>query len=555
MLRTAVLGQLTRCRGGARGAPVKPTPLVHLAPSARVLPFGTAKVEDKDALLRFPEAGWNINEDGEEGWAIVGDGPGRRLAVETVLGRHRIAPNTPSPGPLPVNAKRAPSSAIDKDAWKPVQYLAFAKPSAMGEFTDYTARYGALQEEDKMTVRQRLEMSFGPSEQANKNVAEAIGLLGMQHLVDMPYIALSSGQTRRARIATALMTRPAMMLLEEPMAGLDAQSRLAVDDVLGAVNVSENEARVVLVLRDREEDLPRWITNVVDVREGEVWVGTRRQWKERKAARAHIQQPKDMPDGSRTSTEAPLVKLCNVSVSYGEGTRPVLKDIDWAIRPGDKWHLQGANGSGKTTLLSLILGHHPQSYSLPAAALTLFSQPRRMVPTPTLRRLIGHTSPEVFAAFPRNMGLTAAQAIATGYEGVFSRRPITEEHKVRILSLLEFFKPHLATTRTGEPAEMTAREIGNRNFAHYTPAQQALIVFLRAIVARAPLLILDEPTQGVDEAIWRRCFELLRREWEEMEEAGTKQACVVVSHYADEVPWRNGKVLRLDDGVATTVRS
>ncbi|BEI82756.1 hypothetical protein CcaverHIS002_0306240 [Cutaneotrichosporon cavernicola] len=551
MFRTGVLGHFTRRAGGAHGGPIKSIPLVRVPPSARVLPFGTAKVEDKEALLRFPEGGWRINEGGEEGWAIVGDAPGRRLAVETVLGRHRIAPNTPPPGPLPVNAKHTPSAAIDKEAWKPVQYLAFAKPSTTGEFTDYTARYGALQEEDKMTVRQRLEMSFGPSAQASKNVFEAMTMLGMHHLVDMPYIALSSGQTRRARIATALMTKPAMMLLEEPMAGLDAQSRLVVDDVLGSINITENEARVVLVLRDREEDLPRWITNVVDVREGEVWVGTRRQWDVRKAAQARKEQPDDMPDGSRTSSEAPLVKLSHVSVSYGEGTRPVLKDVDWVIRPGDKWHLQGANGSGKTTLLSLILGHHPQSYSLAPVALTLFSQPRRMVPTPILRRLIGHTSPEVFAAFPRNMGLTAAQAIATGYEGVFSRRPITDEQKVRILALLEFFKPHLATTRTGEPAEMTAREIGNRNFAHYTPAQQALIVFLRAIVARPPLLILDEPTQGVDEGIWRRCFELLKREWEEMEEAGTGQACVVVSHYDEEVPWRNGKVLRLEDGVAT----
>jgi ABC-type molybdenum transport system ATPase subunit/photorepair protein PhrA len=176
-----------------------------------------------------------------------------------------------------------------------------------------------------------------------------------------------------------------------------------------------------------------------------------------------------------------------------------------------------------------------------------------MVPTTILRRLIGHTSPEVFAAFPRNMGLTAAQVIATGYEGVFSRRPINEEQKARILSLLEFVKPHLATTRTGEPAEMTAREIGNRVFAHYTPPQQALLVFLRAIVARPPLLILDEPTQGVDEAIWKRCFELLKKEWEEMEEAGTEQACVVVSHYDEEVPWRNGKVLRLEQGIATTI--
>lgn len=185
------------------------------------------------------------------------------------------------------------------------------------------------------------------------------------------------------------------------------------------------------------------------------------------------------------------------------------------------------------------------------SALTLFNQPRRKIPTPTLRQLIGHTSPEIFAAFPRNMGLTAAQAIVTGYEGVFSRRPINEEQKTRILSLLEFFKPHLSTTRTGEMADMTARELGNRNFAHYTPPQQALLIFLRAVVSRPPLLVLDEPAQGVDEKIWERCFEFLKKEWEEMANEGKEQAVVVVSHYDEEVPWKNGKVLRLVDGVAS----
>lgn len=177
-----------------------------------------------------------------------------------------------------------------------------------------------------------------------------------------------------------------------------------------------------------------------------------------------------------------------------------------------------------------------------------------MIPTPILRQLMGHTSPEIFAAFPRNMGLTAAQVIATGYEGVFSRRPIHDHHRERILALLEFFKPQLATTRTGEKADMTTRELGNRNFAHFTPPQQSLLIFLRAIVARPPLLVLDEPTQGVDETIWARCFELLKQEWEEMAAEGKEQAVIVVSHYDDEVPWKHGKVLKLDQGVASVAQ-
>jgi ABC-type molybdenum transport system ATPase subunit/photorepair protein PhrA len=153
-------------------------------------------------------------------------------------------------------------------------------------------------------------------------------------------------------------------------------------------------------------------------------------------------------------------------------------------------------------LLSIILGHHPRSFSLPASALTLFDKPRRETPTPTLRKLIGHTSPEIYASFPRGMGLSALAAIGSGFEGVFSRRELSQTQKERILSMLD-----------------------------YTPPQQALLLFLRAMVARCPLVILDEPAQGMDEAIWQRCCEFLEKEWKD----NPAQAVIVVSHYEDEV--------------------
>lgn len=203
-------------------------------------------------------------------------------------------------------------------------------------------------------------------------------------------------------------------------------------------------------------------------------------------------------------------------------------------------------GSGKTTLLSLILGHHPRSYSLPAESLTLFYKPRRSTPTITLRSMIGHTSPEIFASFPRGMGLTASEAIGTGYEGIFSRRNLTAEQKERVHQLLDPFVP-LLRTNSGQSRE----EISRRPFAHFTPPQQVLLLFLRALVGKPPLLILDEPSQGMDEAIWTKCCQVLHEEWQRYPD----QAVIVVSHYDDEVPWKKGrgKVLRLNDGHAQVI--
>lgn len=581
-MRTTLLRQIRPLartpRAAARWLSTAAKPHVQLPPAATVHPFGSAQaVEAKDALLRFPEAGWRVSDGGSEGWAIVGDAEGRRLAVEvrysplltrsrpqTILGRHRILPPSPA---LPVNELPVPPRASTQD-WRAVRYLAFARPSTTGEFTDYTARYGALQEEDKLTLREKLAAAFGTSQQAEENIAAAVAYMDLGRLVDMPAIALSSGQTRRARIAQALMTRPALLILEDPMAGLDAPSRVRVDKLLGELNAAADEPRIVVVLRDKgDETLATWVTDVVEVRGGDVWVGPRAEWEARRAERGE-EEHAPVPEAEDTSSAEPIVQLQGVNVSYAEGARRVLKDVDWAIRPGDRWHLQGSNGesrartsfpcspadapgSGKTTLLSVLLGHHPRSFALPATALTLFGKPRRDTPTPVLRALIGHTSPEVFAAFPRNMSLDAEDAVGSGYEGVFSRRKLTPGQKERVLYLLEAFRPFLAKSRTGRPTDATAKQLSRQMFAHFTPPQQALLLFLRAVVSRPPLLVLDEPTQGMDEEIWEACCAFLVQEWAEMKQEGKEQAVIVVSHYEDEVPWKHGRVLKLNDGVAT----
>jgi len=139
------------------------------------------------------------------------------------------------------------------------------------------------------------------------------------------------------------------------------------------------------------------------------------------------------------------------------------------------------------------------------------------------------------------MGLSALAAIGSGFEGVFSRRELSSAQKERILSMLEYFQDLLATGRGGSSGA-TTRDLALRLFAHYTPPQQALLLFLRAMVARCPLVILDEPAQGMDEAIWQRCREFLEKEWEE----NPDQAVIVVSHYEDEVSIAVGSAGKAD---------
>ncbi|WVF72968.1 hypothetical protein IAT40_007786 [Kwoniella sp. CBS 6097] len=580
-----------------------PLPLVRLPPNALIHKFGSPNASPASALLRFPKEGWTIahGNDGEatpkdvnegrgkrkaEGWAIIGDAEGRKLAVETLLSRHRIHPASLPPGPFPyISTLTSPSSsssstddlALLNSAHKPIRHLAFARPPTTGEFTDFTARYGSLLEEDKLSFRQTLNnLHPSPSKEEVEKVAR---LMNIERLLDLPSVSLSSGQTRRARIASALLTQPVLLLLEDPMAGLDVSSREEVSKILGELN-DTGGIRIVLVLRAKGGgDMPEWITDIAEVRNGQVWIGSKEEYT--KSHREEIRREEarwadlsKREEGAQSTTAAaleagdkpPLIRLQDVSVSYGEGTRKVLKDVSWTIKPGEKWHLVGANGSGKTTLLSLILGHHPRSFSLPSSSLTLFSRPRRSIPTATLRQSIGHTSPEIYASFPRGMGLSAYAAIGSGFEGVFSRRNFNQEQKDRILSLISKVKdllqpssniaPSISSdsesgSRSGSGSEVDVITIAKRQFSHFTPPQQGLLLFLRAIVGRPQLLILDEPSQGLDEVIWERCKQILEEEW--ASEIGKEMGVIVVSHYEDEVPWRKGrgKVLKLDQGIAT----
>ncbi len=329
-------------------------PLVRLPPKATIHRFGTPSTAPRSsALLRFPEQGWEITRDPEKprGCAIVGDAQGRRLVVEvtmlsnmiyrslrewkTLLSRHRIHPITPPPGPFPYitrlltpsppslftsTSSPMPSSSFSP---RPVRHLAFARPPTTGEFTDFTARYGSLREEDKLSFRQTLSaLHPTPTREEIEKVAQ---IMAIDHLLDLPSVSLSSGQTRRARIAAALLTRPVLLLLEDPMAGLDTESREEVYNVLGEVNRG-GSIRIVLVLRGKGvESMPDWVGDICEVLNGDVWIGSRDVWEH--SVRAQDEEGRIEEVGERREERVmvgePLIELRDVSVSYGEGTRPV----------------------------------------------------------------------------------------------------------------------------------------------------------------------------------------------------------------------------------------
>jgi zinc transport system ATP-binding protein len=103
---------------------------------------------------------------------------------------------------------------------------------------------------------------FGLSKTAKRSVQQALELVKLSNKAKSPYSSLSGGQLRRALIARALVSEPELLLLDEPLAGLDRESVAVLVEILQDLKASN---RSMIVVSHELADLQSLFTRVIEL--------------------------------------------------------------------------------------------------------------------------------------------------------------------------------------------------------------------------------------------------------------------------------------------------
>jgi len=451
-------------------------------------------------------------------WAVVGaTGSGKSSLLRTLAGKYRL-----TSGELEYFG-----TADDPKYRRTPQPFAPGRPRAIyvdirheflplagaGSFY-YQQRFNAGYADSAPTVADYLaQKAHDAPSGATWLLKDLYGHFKLAPIRDRQLIKLSSGESKRLRMAAALIQNPDLLLLDCPLAGLDAGTRAIFEELFFKIKASA----ICLVIATNPDEIPAVVTHVAALDENRSLKSCPRQEFSPPGRIAALRVPggpgrlnRLMDPGPRQRFDL-LVAMENVRVAYGNSV--ILENICWQIRQGERWALSGPNGSGKSTLLSLINGDHPQAY---ANDMLLFDCKRGSGESIwEIKKKIGFMSPELFQFFPSRF--TCLQAVESGFHdtlGLLKKSP--EQDRALAEEWMEI---------------MGLSELKQRPFPEASAGQQRLCLLARALVKTPHLLLLDEPCQGLDRAQQQRFGQLI-----DAIAATSDLALVYVTHQSEQLP-------------------
>ena len=468
--------------------------------------MGREIVHIRQAVTRLPELRfhspleWTIRE-GEQ-WALIGpNGAGKTLLADVMQRKFAL-----KEGEVSYGVEGKVSDIIKSIAFKDIYSLADCRNSY------YQQRWHSTETDEVPTVAETLSDYLG-----SDNLKKILHIFGIEDLLPKKLIFLSSGELRKYLIARTLLSRPKILVLDNPFIGLDAPSRDLLVEMLGQLTHLHG-VQVVLLLSN-PADIPEMITDVLPIAQRRCFPPMKRnEFLEDNALIRHLFPEPDASElqlpvlsDKQPSTHEVTFRMEHVCIRYGQ--RTILKDLDWEVRNGEKWALFGPNGAGKSTLLSLVYADNPQSY---ANTLYLFDKKRGSGESIwEIKKRIGYVSPEMHLYYMENV--PTLSIVGSGYfDSIGLFRKCNEEQNAGALQWMKLFG---------------IAHLKDRSFLTLSSGEQRLALLARAFVKDPDLIILDEPLHGLDISNKKRAAAIIENF---CSRAG--KTLIYVTHYPNELP-------------------
>ncbi len=395
--------------------------------------------------------------------------------------------------------------------------------AGIGRSFQITNLFPALSVEEnlRLAVQARHPRRFDPWTAARSiaeiehETAAVIRYLGVAGIERAEAGALSYGGQRLLDMGLALATKPRLLLLDEPLAGLSAAERQRIGDIIKRIS-----ADLPVLLVEHDIDRVFQIADAVTVmNEGRVLIdGTVEDARTSpKVQEVYIGSgAASVAAKPRESAAEPerILSVEGVNTFYGKSH--ILVDVSFAVHRHEILALLGRNGAGKSTLLKTLIGIAPPA----SGSIELAGEEIAGLPSATIaQRGIGYV--------PQGRGLFAGMTVAQNLELGRLRRQTGRGARWDLDRVLAYF-PRLRE-RLDTPADFLSG------------GEQQMLAVARALSGDVRVLLLDEPFEGLAPAVIEQLFESFDRLRHEV-------SMIIVDHHLDLALALSDRTIALERG-------
>lgn len=353
-----------------------------------------------------------------------------------------------------------------------------------------------------------------PKREIEQRMRDIVSLLSLNNIIERKLSDLSGGEKQKIAIASILMLKTDILLLDEPSSNLDHQSIILLSEVFEKLKAS---GYTIIVIEHRLFYIKNLCDRLIVMEHGKIsGVYEKSELKTMSNDMLHEKGLRGINlfqsvvrDPPKDTFNEPLLELKDITFGYKK-EREILKGISFSVFPGDKVALLGKNGCGKTTLAKILCGlRKERGGSIYFDGKSLITKDR----SKTTSYVMQNVDFQLF-------GYSVYNDLLLGNEG----QTDIERQIQKVLDIL-----HLSDMKEQHP---TVLSIG----------QKQRLVIAASYLLNKRVNVFDEPTSGLDYESMQKVCDLIDSV------TGNKNASIIITHDYEFILSVCNRIVLLENG-------